>query len=131
MRAGVPLDDADRWPWLDAIRAAIEAWQAAGESRVVACSALKRSYRERLSPKGDVVFVYLKGSAKLIQARLDARKGHFFDPALLASQLATLEEPERAIVVDIARPPADIVDEILVKLRATNQRGDARRGNVE
>ena len=131
MRAGVALEDADRWPWLAAIRAAIDAWQAAGESRVVACSALKRTYREKLSPNRDVVFVYLKGSAELLRARLDARKGHFFDPALLASQLATLEEPNCAIVVDIARPPAEIADEILVKLRAISPRSEKRGGVVE
>jgi gluconokinase len=127
MRAGIPLQDVDRWPWLEAMRKAIDAWRAAGESRVVACSALKKAYRKRLSPTGDVVFVYLKGSAELIGSRLDARKGHFFDPRLLASQLATLEEPSRAIAVDIAPPPAVIVEHIVAKLRAAAPDGHGAR----
>ncbi|MBS1184364.1 MAG: gluconate kinase [Proteobacteria bacterium] len=118
MRAGVPLTDDDRGPWLRALRRAIYGWLAAGESRVVACSALKAIYRDILSPQGDVVFVYLKGSVETIATRLQARKGHYMNPALLASQLATLEEPDDAIVVDIAPPPAIIAQDIVARLGA-------------
>jgi len=127
MRAGIPLTDDDRWPWLTALRRAIDDWQAAGESRVIACSALKAAYRDRLSPQGDVVFVFLKGSAETIDARLKARKGHYMNPGLLASQLATLEEPNDAIVVDIAPPPAAIADEIMARLDARRPHQEKRR----
>ena len=118
MRAGIPLTDDDRWPWLNALRSAIEGWQAAGESRVIACSALKAAYRGQLSPRNDVVFVFLKGSSETIATRLKARKGHYMNPDLLASQFATLEEPAGAIVIDIAPPPAVIADDIMARLGA-------------
>lgn len=117
MRAGIPLTDKDRWPWLKALRHAIEDWEAAGESRVIACSALKAAYRDQLSPDDDVVFVFLKGGAETIAARLKGRKGHYMNPNLLTSQFAALEEPDDAIVVDIAPPPAAIVDDIMARLR--------------
>lgn len=116
MRAGIPLTDDDRWPWLKALRQAIEEWEAAGKSHVVACSALKDTYRDVLSPKDDVVFVYLKGDAKTIASRLKARKGHYMNPTLLTSQFATLEEPDNALVVDIVPPPATIADYIMARL---------------
>jgi len=116
MRAGVPLTDADRAPWLAALRRAIDDWQAAGGSHVVACSALREAYRGVLSPMGDVVFVHLKGSPEVIAARLAARRGHYMNPNLLTSQFATLEEPTGAIVVDIAEPPAALVEAIAKKL---------------
>ena len=118
MRAGTPLTDDDRWPWLKALRQAIDDWQAAGESRVIACSALKAAYRDVLSPHDDVVFAFLKGSAETIAGRLKARKGHYMNPRLLTSQFATLEEPADAIVADIAPPPAAVVDEIMPQLEA-------------
>ena len=114
MRAGIPLTDDDRWPWLRTMRAAIDGWQAEGRDHVVACSALKQVYRDILSPAGDVTFVHLKGSSEVIAARLAARKGHYMNPALLGSQFATLEEPTDAITVDIAKTPEAIADEILV-----------------
>lgn len=116
MRAGIPLTDEDRWPWLAALRAAIEGWQAEGVSHIVACSALKQVYREILSPKDDVVFVYLKGSAEVIGPRLRARQGHYMNPALLESQFATLEEPKDAVVVDIGGTPDEIVADVLARL---------------
>lgn len=116
MRAGIPLDDEDRWPWLRALRAAIEGWQAGRGSHVFACSALKQAYREILSPKNDVVFVYLKGSAEVIGPRLRARQGHYMNPALLESQFAALEEPQDAIVVDIGGTPDEIVADVLARL---------------
>ncbi len=127
MRAGIPLTDDDRWPWLKALRQAIDDWQAAGESRVIACSALKAVYRGVLSPKDDVVFVYLKGSAETIASRLKARKGHYMNPNLLTSQFAALEEPADAIVVDIAPPPAIVVDHIMTQLDARGDHQEKRR----
>ncbi len=118
MRAGIPLTDDDRWPWLKALRHAIEDWEAAGESRVIACSALKDAYRDILAPSDDVVFVYLKGDSETIANRLKARKGHYMNPNLLTSQFAALEEPADAVVVDIAPPPAAVVDHIMTQLNA-------------
>jgi gluconokinase len=105
MKAGTPLTDEDRWPWLRAIAAKEDELLAAGQSAAVACSALKRAYRDILiGGRRNAVLVYLRGSKELIAARLKARKGHFMPPALLDSQFATLEEPgpdEHPIVVDI------------------------------
>ncbi|MGH7041225.1 MAG: gluconokinase [Acetobacteraceae bacterium] len=122
MKAGTPLTDADRWPWLGAIAREIDAIRAAGRSAVVACSALKRSYRAILiGGRADVVLVYLQGSHALIAARMAARKGHFMPADLLDSQFATLEEPgpdERPITVSVAPAPAVIVAATLDALRA-------------
>jgi gluconokinase len=108
MKAGIPLTDEDRWPWLRAIAAREDELRAAGQSAVVACSALKRAYRDILiGGRPDTLLVYLRGSKELIAERMKARKGHFMPPALLDSQFATLEEPgpdEHAIVVDIGGP---------------------------
>lgn len=122
MRAGIALNDDDRRPWLLALRKAIEDWEAQGLDHVLACSALKQAYREILAPHGDVVFVYLKGSADLIAPRLAARTGHYMNPALLDSQFATLEEPADAVTVDIAKTPDEIVDAILTALGRPPQR---------
>jgi gluconokinase len=121
MSAGVPLDDDDRRPWLEAIAAEIDVWRANGASGSVACSALKRAYRNILiGPRTDVDLVYLKGSPALIAERMAARRGHFMPAGLLDSQFAALEEPgeaERPIVVSI-EPPADaIVDAVIETLR--------------
>jgi carbohydrate kinase (thermoresistant glucokinase family) len=121
MSAGTPLNDEDRWPWLRAIAAAIDDWRANGVSGVVACSALKRAYRDILiGPRPDVVLVYLQGSHELIATRMAARHGHFMPAGLLDSQFATLEEPgeaERPIVASIAPDPDAIVETIIEKLR--------------
>jgi gluconokinase len=113
MAAGTPLTDADRWPWLRAIAAAIDAHRARGESAVVACSALRRAYRDILiGERKDVRLVYLQGSRALIGARMHSRKGHFMPEALLDSQFGTLEEPgpeENPITADIGGTPDDIV----------------------
>jgi gluconokinase len=111
MSAGIPLDDADREPWLAAIRSLIDTALASGRNIVVACSALKREHREALRAPG-VVFVYLRASRELIGTRLRERKGHFFGPAMLESQFEALEEPSRAVIVDAACPPAEIVERI-------------------
>jgi gluconokinase len=109
MAAGIPLDDADRWPWLDAVGTRL-----AESPVVVACSALRRSYRDRLRAAApDVRFVLLDGSRELLAARTGARLDHFMPPALLDSQLATLERPapdEHVLVYDIAEAPAGIAD---------------------
>jgi gluconokinase len=117
MRQGIPLDDADRKPWLETLSVEIGRWLAAGRTVVLACSALKRSYRAILrGGRQGVRFVHLKGSPDLIRARLAERRGHYMPASLLESQLAALEEPKDAIVVDIDRPPAEIVAEILSAL---------------
>jgi gluconokinase len=115
MAAGHPLTDADRMPWLHAIAAWIDQRIAAGGGGVVSCSALKRAYRDMLR-RPEVRFVYLKGSHQLIAARLAARHGHFFQPELLDSQFAALEEPgpdEDVLTVPIGDTPAGIVDRIV------------------
>ncbi|HVI90028.1 MAG TPA: gluconokinase [Dongiaceae bacterium] len=117
MRAGIPLTDADRQPWLDAIAERLAAWHATGTSGLVTCSALKRHYRARLVANcPEARFIYLKGAPDLIQERLVKRLGHFMPTNLLASQFAALEEPrpeERAIAVSAVPAPADIVAEIV------------------
>jgi gluconokinase len=101
MAAGIPLTDVDRRPWLGAIRSVLEKHATTGAPVVVACSALKESYRQLLlEDLAEVKLVYLQASRKILESRLANRKGHFFDPGLLDSQLATLEEPAEAIVVD-------------------------------
>jgi gluconokinase len=123
MAQGLPLDDEDRRPWLDDIAAWIRGHVAAGTSGVITCSALRRSYRDRLRGPG-VVFVYLAGSVDQIGARLAERSAHFMPPALLASQLDTLEPPEpdeMAIVVNIGPPPAAVAAQVLDRLALTPQ----------
>lgn len=125
MRSGTPLTDADRWPWLDTIAEWTAARTAAGTSTIVSCSALRRAYRDRLrAGTGRTVFVHLAGSAETLRARLDARTGHFMPPALLISQLTTLEplEPdEEGMTVDVAEAVEDIVAEVVSHLAgATN-----------
>jgi len=117
MASGIPLTDADRWPWFDRIVAEMRRCTAAGKNVVIACSALKQAYRDRLASGGSVRVVYLKGDAETIAPRLAGRKGHFMPPSLLASQFATLEEPDNAIVVDIKQPVAAQVAAITRALR--------------
>jgi len=103
MRGGQPLDDNDRAPWLAAMASAIRDWNAANETVVLACSALKRRYRDVLRGGGDVRFIHLAGDKALIASRLAARKGHYMPSTLLDSQFATLEAPDddEAITVSI------------------------------
>ena len=107
MRRGIPLDDADRRPWLDALRHRIAEAESRRENVVLACSALKHAYQHYLAQcdPGSVRYVYLAGSEELIRRRLAARTGHFMNPALLHSQFETLEPPEEAVRVDISQPP--------------------------
>lgn len=116
IRHGVPLTDEDRKPWLDRLRAEIIGWITTNRNAVLACSALKRSYREELEVGPAVRVVYLKGSADLITKRLSARHGHFADAQILASQFADLEEPKDAVTVDITGMPEQIVAQIRRKL---------------
>lgn len=109
MSAGIPLTDADRAPWLDALRARIAADLAADTPLVLACSALKQAYRDRLFVNRQRMrLVYLRASREFLAARLAARSGHYMPASLLDSQLADLEEPADALVADPAPPPADL-----------------------
>jgi gluconokinase len=119
IRHGIPLNDADREPWLKAMRDAIGGWTAEGQNVALACSALKGLYREELSVGADVKFIYLKGSKELIAKRLQSRHGHFASQAILASQFATLEEPEDAVTVEVDQSPEEIVREIRERLGLT------------
>jgi len=121
MRRGIPLADADRMPWLHRIAEEIDGWRARGESGVLTCSALKRSYRDIIiGARKDVSLVYLRGAYDLIHRRMAARHEHFMPVALLDSQFAALEEPasdERPIVVDIGGRPAEIAAQVVAALR--------------
>jgi gluconokinase len=113
MRSGTPLDDADRWPWLQILADEIDGWLAEDRAVVLACSALKRTYRDLLAHgRPTVRFVYLKGERELLQSRLDQRRGHYMPPTLLASQLAALEEPDDALTIDVSGAPEAIVEQI-------------------
>ena len=120
MHHGEPLNDEDRWPWLHAIADWIDETRRPGNHGVVACSALKRAYRNILvGDRRDVRIVYLKGDRNLIARRIATRGDHFMPPALLDSQFKALEEPkgdERPIVVSIAPHPREIVETIVQKL---------------
>ena len=116
MSCGLPLNDADRIPWLNSIREAMEQWIVQRRNVVLACSALKKSYRERLQMNSGVKLVYLKGSYGLLRERLHERKGHYATEQLLASQFADLEEPTDAITIDVARTLEEIVTEIRKQL---------------
>jgi gluconokinase len=121
MRRGVPLDDRDRDPWLDAVAEALAARTVAGQNAVLACSALKEAYRKRLRVSPDIRFVYLKGTYEEIAPRLEDRRGHFFSPDLLDSQFEALEEPRDALVVGIANTPSTIVQQITQGLGINQQ----------
>lgn len=117
MAAGTPLDDADRAGWLAVLAELIRDGLARGESGIIACSALKETYRDilRVDPS-HVHFVYLKGSFDLIWERMLRRRYHYMKASMLQSQFATLEEPEGVLTCDIAPPPEQIVDGIIAGL---------------
>lgn len=117
MRRGLALDDEGREPWLKAMRECIRAMIDRRTSAVVACSALKRSYRRMLQISDEVIFVYLKTDSALVRERLKMRTGHFMNLALLQSQFDTLEEPDNALQVDASLPPAEIVRQIRTQLQ--------------
>jgi gluconokinase len=119
MHNGLPLTDEDRWSWLKLLREQIERSLAAKENAVLACSALKRRYRERLRVSDDVKFVLLRGDYALVEKQLHSRRGHFMNPDLLRSQFVDLEEPESdedAITIELGRTPEELVEEIKTRL---------------
>jgi gluconokinase len=116
MRSGIPLTDFDREPWLNLLRWQLAEWSNSGTNGILACSALKQSYRDHLRVSEEVHFVYLKGDQKLLQQRLRERREHYMKDSMLASQFATLEEPADAVILDISPPPAEIVEEIVAVL---------------
>jgi gluconokinase len=123
MRSGHPLTDKDRWPWLERLRKQINQSVAAGENTVLACSALKRAYRDRLRVNEAVTFVFLRGDYALVEKQLRSRHGHFINAALLQSQFDDLEEPqpdEHVLTVGLGRTPQEIVEEIEAKLHLAN-----------
>jgi gluconokinase len=117
MRVGAPLTDEDRWPWLARLNGELRAHEARGASAVLACSALKASYRKVLLDRlADARLVYLRGSRATIAARLADRRGHYMNPALLDSQFAALEEPADAIVAEVDAEPAAVAADLVERL---------------
>jgi gluconokinase len=118
MRQGIPLNDDDRRPWLQALRQRVDDARDRGENIVLACSALKHAYQEYLLREAPEIihYIYLEGSEDLIRRRLADRKGHFMNPGLLHSQFETLEPPEHAVTVDITPAPEVIAQQIRARL---------------
>lgn len=130
MSQGIPLQDEDRWPWLQQIQGWMTEKARAGESTVLTCSALKRSYRQLLSEaEGRVLFIHLHGGADLISQRMQGREGHFMPPTLLPSQLATLEPltgeelAAGSLRLDISRSPQELITDILAALKLPAEPG--------
>lgn len=119
MRSGRPLTDEDRWPWLERLRQQIDQSLDAGQNAVLACSALKRAYRDRLRVSDEVKLVFLRGDHALIEKQLRKRRRHFMNPDLLQSQFDDLEEPqqgENVLTIQLGRTPEQIVGTIKTKL---------------
>ena len=119
MRSGHPLTDNDRWPWLEQLRQQIERSLSARENAVLACSALKRAYRDRLHVSDEIKFVFLRGDHALVEKQLRSRHGHFMNAALLQSQFDDLEEPEpdeNVLTIGLGRTPEEIVERIKTNL---------------
>jgi gluconokinase len=124
MRSGHPLTDGDRWPWLESLREQIDQLLSAGENAVLACSALKRKYRDRLHVSEAVKFVFLRSGYALIEKRLRSRQRHFMNAALLHSQFDDLEEPrpdEHALTIGLGHTPEEIVKEVKAKLHLVSK----------
>ena len=120
MKSGVALTDEDRQPWLDKLRELIEQCLVARKNAVLACSALKKAYRDRLRVSEKVKFVFLRGNRNKITEQLQQRREHFMNPALLDSQFEDLEEPqpsERALSLELGRSPRELVELIKTKLK--------------
>jgi gluconokinase len=118
MTNGIPLNDVDRSPWLASLRNLISSNLIENRPGVLACSALKESYRQRILAETDgAQIVFLKGTYDLIWSRLSMRKDHYMKPQMLQSQFETLEEPTNALTVDISKSINDIVQEILIDLK--------------
>ena len=119
MRSGHPLTDEDRGPWLQRLHQHIEQSLADRGNEVLACSALKRAYRDRLRVNEEVKFVFLRGDYALVKVQLRSRRGHFMNPALLQSQFDDLEEPqpdENVLTIEMGRTPQEMVDEVKTNL---------------
>ena len=120
MHSGQPLNDDDRWPWLDLVAAWIDARRAAGEPGIITCSALRRAYRDRIiGERTGMRLVYLHAPREVLASRLGNRQGHFMPASLLDSQLATLEMPgedERPIEADVSEPTEIVVEAIVARL---------------
>jgi gluconokinase len=119
MRSGRRLNDKDRWPWLERLRQQIGPSLTAGQNAVLACSALKRAYRDRLRVNDEVKFVFLRGDYALVEKQLRSRRSHFMNPNLLQSQLDDLEEPqqgENALTIELGRTPEQVVETIKSRL---------------
>jgi gluconokinase len=128
MHAGIPLTDEDRAPWLASLHEVLLGWYRSGKSGVLACSALRQSYRDELSegiPKTELRFVLLEVPRDVLEERLAGRKNHYMSPALLDSQIATLEMPRDAIRVRGDLPPDQVVAEIMSAIRGDAVPGDA------
>jgi gluconokinase len=122
MRSGHPLTDKDRWPWLERLRQQIERSLSVGENAVLACSGLKRAYRDRLRVSDEVKFVFLRGDYAVVERQLRSRHGHFINAVLLQSQFDDLEEPqpdENVLTIELGRTPEKIVERIEAKLNLT------------
>lgn len=120
MQSGTPLTDADRAPWLDALHEVLSGWAARGENGVMTCSALKEKYRETLAaglPAGSYRFVLLEAPKDELKKRLEARAGHFMNPDLLDSQIATLEVPKDALRIENIGSPEELAQKILDQLK--------------
>lgn len=131
MSAGVPLTEEDRWPWLRNVKVKIDQAREAGNDAIFACSALRQSYRDFLTrDAASVKLVYLRGNPPLLSGRLAERKGHFMREEMLASQLATLEEPQDCLTVDVSLPPETIVEKIVREL-ALPPRNDGEPSGFE
>jgi gluconokinase len=134
LRRGIPLTDEDRWPWLESLRQLIKRSLEAGENAVLACSALKRAYREQLRVSDEVKFVFLHGDYALIEKQLRQRRGHFMNPELLRSQFTDLEEPksdEDVLTIELRRTPQKIVDEIKAKLHLAGKEWSGERSTMD
>ena len=122
MRIGHPLTGKDRWPWLERLRQQIVRSLAAGQNAVLACSALKRAYRDRLCVSDAVKFVFLRGDYGLVERQLRSRHGHFMNATLLQSQFDALDEPEsdeNVVTIELGRRPEEIVERIKTSLDLT------------
>jgi len=117
MKHGIPLTDGDRAPWLENIHAELVGLNSAGKNAVLACSALKQSYRDRLSSGVDLKIAYLRGSYDQMRRHIEARHGHFAGESILAGQFTDLEEPHNALVLDVSRAPEELVAEIVAKFQ--------------
>jgi gluconokinase len=127
MKRGIPLTDADREPWLAAIHAKLLDYAAKNQDVVLACSALKQSYREELAAGLDLRVCYLKGTFEEISSHIEHRTGHFAGEAILAGQFADLEEPDNAVVLGATATPEENVREALSKLNLIPQQNDDAR----